>query len=266
MPQPGRSPFQAGGKTVGVNDSTRYAKHLLPSHQDCVQPRNDSAVLVGSVFLAIFGNAVYDIFKNVFGTNTPALIRIAAIALFILVTAVLVVAWVIAQRLSLLPINIPFEVQQKALDRQFKGLILLVSNLEACRTAIQFHQPTLERCWLVCSPETLKQAQYFRSQFRECVDQPIVINDIYDPLKFRNCVHAIYRTRLPKGWQESAVIADYTGMTAHASVGTVLACLGTGRSLQYTPAKIDSQGKIVGSMNPIRILLHREVSKPEGIH
>lgn len=217
--------------------------------------------LVGSVFLAVFGNAVYDIFKNTFGTTTPDLVKIGAIALLILATAVGVVGGVIAQRLSRLPSNIPIEVQQKALDRQYLGLILLVSKPEACETAIRFHWGKLKRCWLICSPQTLEQAQDLYRQFSQvCVDQPIVINDIYNPLAFRACINAIYRTRLPKGWQESDVIADYTGMTAHASVGTVLACVGTARPLQYTPAKVDRQGKIVGSLNPIRIWLHREVT------
>jgi hypothetical protein len=212
--------------------------------------------LVGSVSLAIFGNAVYDIFKNIFGTTTPDLIKIAAIALLILVAAVAIVAWVVAQRLSRLPIDVPFEVQQKKLDRQYKGLILLVSSAEASATAIRFHLPRLERCWLICSPKTLDQAQELCRQFpKVCMDQPIIINDVYDPLKFRNCINAIYHTRLPKGWLESDVIADYTGMTAHASVGTVLACVGRDRPLQYTPAKVDSQGKIVGSLSPIKVTL-----------
>jgi hypothetical protein len=212
--------------------------------------------LIGSVFLAVFGNAVYDIFKNIFGTTTPDLVRIGAIALLILATSVGVVSWVIAQRLSHLSIEIPFEVQQKALDRKYKGLILLVSKSEACETAIRFHQPTLKRCWLICSPQTLEHAQDLCQRFPQvCVDQPIVVNDIYNPLEFRAYINAIYRTRLPKGWQESDVIADYTGMTAHASVGTVLACVGTSRPLQYTPAKVDQHGKIVGSLNPIRVML-----------
>ena len=215
--------------------------------------------LIGSVFLAVFGSAVYDIFKNVFGTTTPDLVKIGAIALLILMAAVGIVGWVISRQLSRLSIDIPFEVQQKALDRQYPGLILLVSKPEACETAIRFHLPVLKRCWLICSPQTLEQAQELCRQFPQvCVDQPMVINDIYNPLEFLDCINAIYRTRLPKGWRESGVIADYTGMTAHASVGTVLACWGTTRPLQYTPAKVDRQGKIVGSLNPIRIWLHQE--------
>lgn len=213
--------------------------------------------LVGSVFLAVFGNVIYDLLKTTVGETIPDLLKIGAIALFILVMAVAIVASVIVRRLARLPIQVPFEIQQKALDRRYKGLILLVSNEEACRTAIQFHQPVLKRCWLICSPKTLDQAEQLQQQFPECLDQPIVINDIYDPVKFCNCVHSIYRTRLPKGWQEADVIADYTGMTVHASVGMVLACVERGRSLQYTPAKFDEQNRPVRSLSPIRIQLNR---------
>jgi CRISPR-associated protein (Cas_Cas02710) len=219
--------------------------------------------LAVSVCLSIFGSAIYDIVKNLFGTTTTDLIHIALVAFLILAAIVALLCWVIAQRLSRLTTNIPIEVRRKALDQKYPGLILLVSKSEACATAIRFHQPTLQRCWLICSPQTLEQAQILCQQFPQvCVDQPIVINDIYDPLEVYARVNDIYRDRLPPGWRESDVIADYTGMTAHASVGTVLACVGTARSLQYTPAKFDQNGKPVGSLNPIRILLQREVSRP----
>lgn len=221
--------------------------------------------LVGSVFLAVFGNAVYDIFKNLLGTTTPALVRIAAIALFILAAAVVMVWWVIAQRLARLPSDIPFEVQQKRLDRKYPGLILLVSQTTACETAIQFHLPDLKRCWLISSQQKLEIAQELCQQFPQiCVDPPILINDVYNPLEVRDRIDEIYRSRLPEGWREAGVIADYTGMTAHASVGVVLACVGTARPLQYTPAKLDAQGKIVGSLPPIRIGLSHEPSKPRN--
>lgn len=217
--------------------------------------------VVGSVSLAVFGSALYDICKNIFGTTTPDLIKIAAIAFLILSGAVVVVWWVIAQRFSRLTVDIPFEVEQKKLDRHYPGLILLVSQLEACEQAIQFHLPELKRCWLITSEQKLEIAQNLCRRFSNiCVDKPILINDVYNPLEFRDRIDEIYRTRLPQGWREAGVIADYTGMTAHASVGMVLACLGKNRPLQYTPAK-NSQGKIVGSFAPIRISLHQEVIK-----
>jgi len=219
--------------------------------------------LIGSICLAVLGSAIYDILKNIFGSTTPSLIRIGAIAFLILCLAVGVVGGVISRRLSRLSVEVPFEVQQKQLTRKYRGLILLVSQPEACTTAIRFHLGNqvgdLERCWLVCSQQKLSIAEDLCRQFPQvCVDKPILVNDIYNPLEFYDRIQEIYTTRLLSGWQESDVIADYTGMTAHASVGTVLACVGTARPLQYTPAKVDAQGKIVGSLNPIRIALRRQ--------
>jgi CRISPR-associated protein (Cas_Cas02710) len=218
--------------------------------------------LIGSICLAVVGNAIYDILKNQFGTTTFDLIRLGAIALLILVLMVVVVCVVISRQLSRLSIEVPFEVRQKQLNRKYRGLILLVSKSEACATAIQFHlgkqEGDLERCWLVCSQQSLQMAQELRQQFpKVCMDNPILINDVYNPLEFYDRIQEIYTTRLPPGWQESDVIADYTGMTAHASVGAVLACVGTVRPLQYTPAQVNEQGRTMGSLAPIRVDLRR---------
>jgi hypothetical protein len=227
-------------------------------------PETIAPFLLSSICLAIFGSAIYDILKNTFGDDTPTLIRLAFISLLILSFAIAIGVWVISQRLAKIPVDIPFEVRQKQLDRQYRGLILLVSQPDTCETAIRFHLPRLNTCWLLCSTKTLELAQQVQQQFPTvCSDPPIVINDIYNPLEFCDRINEIYRHRLPVSWQETDVIADYTGMTAHASVGTVLACIGTDRPLQYTPAKRNTQGKIIGCLDPIRVLLKPEsATKP----
>jgi hypothetical protein len=84
--------------------------------------------------------------------------------------------------------------------------------------------------------------------------EPIIINDVYDLLEFRTPVGKIYRG-LPDGRSESDVISDYVGMTAHGSVGMVLACVASRRPLQYTPARFDEQLKATASLDPIEIVL-----------
>jgi hypothetical protein len=223
--------------------------------------------LVGSICLAVLGNAIYDILKLLVGDDVPALVNLGAIAFLILCFAVGMVYAVLVRRLSRLAIEVPFEVRQKQLIRTYPGLILLVSRHEACETAIRFHlnsqQGQLARCWLICSQKTLEVAQGLRQQFPQvCVDHPIVINDIYNPLEVYDRIREIYTTRLPVGWQESDIIADYTGMTAHASVGMVLACVGTARPLQYTPAQFNDQNQPSGSLSPILIELKRQIQSP----
>lgn len=62
-------------------------------------------------------------------------------------------------------------------------------------------------------------SQAFRIFFNP---EPIVINDIYDPLEFYRQVKRIYQN-LPNNWTKKDIIADFTGMTAQGSVGMALA-------------------------------------------
>ncbi len=149
-----------------------------------------------------------------------------------------------------------------------KGLILMVSPQRndptscpvAATTAVTFHRPTLERCWLLCSGESRSNAEALRAWLRG-LDEPVesddpVPVDPYDPLAVREAVDAIYRA-LPPDWQASDVIADYTGMTAHCSVGMVLACLDGSRRLEYTPQDPQHVGK---SLPPIEIDITWEIA------
>jgi hypothetical protein len=215
---------------------------------------------LGSVFLAVLGNGVYDILKNWLGAETPALIRISLGSLFIFLLSVSIVSRIITQKVSRLKRDHPNIGKRK--PRKYRGLILLVSHTEPCRQAIRFHLPRLQRCWLICSLQTLETAKEIAQEFPLiCQDEPIVINDVYDPIDFRDAVNEIYETKLPTTWRSFDVIADYVGMTAHGSVGMVLACIGTDRPLQYTPARIDkTTQKIIGSLDPIEIILNWNAS------
>jgi hypothetical protein len=211
--------------------------------------------LVGSLFLALLGNATYDILKNTIGTETSALFKIAILALVVFIACVASVTAIITRRVNRLHRDRP--VIHKRQPKKYPGLILLVSQVESCRTAIAYHQPRLQQCWLICSVQSMEKAQEIMREFPQvCIDDPIVVNDIYDPIEFRDVINGIYADRLPVGWKTADVIADYAGMTAHASVGMVLANLMTDRPLQYTPANVDRvTGKIVGSLEPIEITL-----------
>lgn len=221
-------------------------------------PETIAPFLLGSVFLSILGNAIYDLLKGWLGGDTPGLVRIGLGALLLFALSVTIVYYIINQRLNRLQ-RTKLDIGKRS-PQKFNGLILLVSHADPCRTAIRYHLPHLQRCWLICSLQTLDLARQIAREFPlVCQEDPIIINDIYDPLAFRDVVNDIYRDRLPKPWPESAVIADYAGMTAHASVGMVLACIGSDRALQYTPAHIDrSTGKILGSLAPIEVTLSWE--------
>ena len=149
----------------------------------------------------------------------------------------------------------------KQTPHKHKGLILLVSNVIACRTAIEWHLPKLECCWLICSEQTSRNAQELRQEYpQQCSPALVVIDDVNDPIEFQTKINDIYQ-QLPSDWQESDIVADYTGMTAHASVGMALACFNTDRSLQYTPALRNSKGKVIDSVEPIEIVLEPTTAK-----
>lgn len=203
--------------------------------------------LFGSVALGVLSNAVFTVCTNQFGTDTSSLLLIGVGSLLILALAV----WVVTRLVR--PTNEPTSLPGKRAPAKRKGLIVLVSRKPPCEKAIEFHRPVLERVWLICSTQSLPVAQELRSQYPALAGtEPRVINDVNDPLDFCAVVDGIYRT-LPNGWTAEDVIADYVGMTAHGSVGVVLACLNRGRPMQFTPAKYDEKLQPVGPLDPIEI-------------
>lgn len=204
---------------------------------------------LGSVCLAMLGSAVYQMLTNWLGTSTSAALKVALGSLLILIFSVIGFRWVLARAPAPPPL-----LRERPPDKR-RGLILLVSKAEACQKAIRYHQPKLERCWLLCSTKTFEMARTLSHEFPAvCRDEPIVINDVNNPLEFRDRVDAIY-AHLPDGWQEADIIADYAGMTAHASVGIALAYLGSARPLQYTPARFNEEMRPMGSLDPIEIVI-----------
>lgn len=149
-----------------------------------------------------------------------------------------------------------------------KGLILLVSRSEPCEKAIAHHQPILQKVWLLCSAQTLPIAQQIQNANSGLlVNDPLVVNDLSNPIEVKGWIEDIY-ANLPSEWEESDLIADYTGMTAHCSVGVALACLSPTRHLQYTPAVFDENRNPIGSLDPIEVRLDWELTglapKPPG--
>lgn len=213
--------------------------------------------MLGSVFLSIFGSSVYDILKNALGSQTSDLVKIAIGALLIFLLSAGVAYWSISRRIADRDRDSLFLKKKK--PRKYRGLILLVSKIEPCEQAIRYHLPELKRCWLVCSEQSLSTAEELRQKFPQvCQDTPIVIKDVYDPREFCDHIDDIYCKYLPQDWAESDVIADFTGMTAHGSVGMALATLGTNRPLQYTPADKPNSSPMrpLRSLYPIEIILY----------
>lgn len=215
-------------------------------------PRAFFPFLIGSISMAVIGNEVARMLEKLVGETGRDALKITVGAVFVLAFCVgLLHRWL--SRVEPQPVDF----KQRKPDFR-RGLILMVSKPETCRKAIEYHLPILERCWLLCSVQSLEVAEALRNEFRARLEMPapVVVNDVNNPLEFTDRVNEIYGY-LPEGWSDDEVIADYTGMTAHASVGMALACLAPARPLQYTPGRYDAGLKAVSPLDPIEIAIWR---------
>jgi len=209
--------------------------------------------LIGTLAMAVLGNACFQLLLNWLGISTPAVLKIAVGALFVLGIS----AWIVT-RLAFRLRPLPVRMGKQAPDRH-RGLILLVSRQEPCEKAIQWHEQTLSYCRLVCSAETAPVADALIQKLqRKNVDaKRVVVNDVYDPLEVRDEVERIY-AGLPPDLSASEVILDFTGMTTTASVGSVLACLYRDGPMQYTPAWYDKKLEAMQALDPIQIVINNQ--------
>jgi len=214
-------------------------------------PQAFTPFLIGSVALAVLGNAVYQLLTDYVGTESAAVGKIGVGALLVLLSA----AWVISRIVNRLRPASP--LLDKRSPKEHKGLILLVSNEPTTRKAIEWHYKTLECCWLFCSTQSSPIADKLRSELdgHGKKVKTEIINDVFDPLEYKEKIEAIYE-KLPQSWTDSDVILDFTGMTACASVGSVLACLNEQRAIQYTPGQYDTTLKAMQPLNPVEVVLH----------
>jgi hypothetical protein len=211
--------------------------------------------LIGSLCLGIFSNALYDAIKKSIGESIPNFLIIAGSSLFIFSLAAIIFTLRLSHATQAKTDPL---LAKKHTPKKHQGLILLVSNQQPCQVAIEFHLPQLKQCWLICSNRSLPDAQALKGKYGDqvIIDEPIIINDVYNPSEYAAWIDRIYTEMLPKDWQESDIIADFAGMTANGSVGMALLCSNKNRPLQYTPAVIDPKtGRIIGSADPIEINL-----------
>ncbi len=213
-------------------------------------PQTLLTFLIGGIALGVLGNAVYQVLTNWLGTTTITMLGIIVGAGFVLVGVAAMLGH-LAQRFHHDP---PLADKQE--PRYRRGLILLVSNAPTAQRAIAWHHETLEWCWLVCSAQSLPIATQLKDELQAEGKQAtlVLLNDVYDLFECRHKVEAIYQ-QLPTGLAPSDVIVDFTGMTAMASVGSVLACLDEQRALQYTPAVFDEHLRALRPLNPVEVVL-----------
>lgn len=216
-------------------------------------PEAVAPFLLGSLMMAVAGNAFYELLTNLLGTSNKAIIGIGIGALLILGGAVVALKHFAKQFQAT-----PTLIGKRPPDPR-KGLILLVSEEETCRKAIDWHRERLTHCWLFYSTKSKSQdtAERLRQELAGTGvrAEMVFVSDVYDPLEFKQKVEGVYAA-LPEGFVESDVILDFTGMTGCASVGSVIACLDEQRPKQYTPGHYDAKLDAMQPLDPVEIVLH----------
>ena len=209
--------------------------------------------IFGGIALSVAGNAIFTLLTKWLTTSSSALLRISLGAfLFIIFSGWLLRKFLYRRQLASFSIG-------KKMPAQRKGLILLVSNIIPARKAVETHKELLTKCWLICSDTSEKIGKELKNEFEnESTEFEIIIIgdlDVFDPAILKNKVEQIY-ANLPEFFIENDIILDFTGMTAVASVGSVLACVGKNRPMQYIPAPYNQNLKAVQPLEPIEIVLN----------
>jgi len=222
-------------------------------------PRALAPFLLGSLALSILGNAGYQLLTNWFGTGSWAVGGVLIGSVLVL----MLTAWILSRLVNRLR---PFPpLANKRPPEKRKGLILLISSEEIARQAVAWHHDRLKYCWLFfsSSEKSTDAANKLRDEL--IADgkkvEMVFINDVLDPVEYQAKVERIY-SGLPSDCLESDLILDFTGMTACASVGSVLACLNEKRPIQYTPARYDTALKAMQPLDPVEVVLHWGLLRP----
>lgn len=221
-------------------------------------PKSIVLFLVGAVVLAVVGNAAYAGLTNVFGTGTVAQLALAGVTLVLLVAAALLSALVTARPGSVRPLVKP----TRHTPKPRRGLVFLFGRPEVCRQAVAAHGDVLERLWLVCTPQNKADAYAFAGELGGTLSVDFrVVEDANDPLEFYKAVQSVFDAR-PAGWAIDDLIADYVGLTSHASVGMVLACLSIEAPVQYTPGEYDANLRAIRPLPPFEVVLQGRRTPP----
>ncbi len=204
--------------------------------------------LIGSLALAVLGNAAYELLTTTFGATPEFLI-------VLIVGAILVFAFVaqgfrrLLRALDARRAAVRNTVAPDQRAEPHAGLILPVSlNVQAAETAIiAWHQrgSRLRHCWLLVSPEVERNPKYGDLKQRLLEGNTTVhvvsVGDSIqaDQIYARVGAAIAEARRFPDA---SPLIADITGGTKPMTAGTLLACLAADVAVQYWTVPRDERG------------------------
>lgn len=219
------------------------------SPSDLIRPFLDPRVpwlfLVGSLALAVLGNALSELLTNIFGATLPFLIGliVSAIAIFLFVFTRfqrLVRAFNQPKRTAIPP-------EQQAPPHA--GLILPIglNSSGAEESIIRWHLQglNLRHCWLLITPQVETHAK-FGDLKQLLLEQnvrihPILLRDAEQSNQIYDRVCAAIDEARTIG-EAMPLIADITAGTKPMSAGTLLACQDEGIPIHYWSTPRDDRG------------------------
>ena len=164
--------------------------------------------------------------------------------------------------------------------RAARGLVVFASaserGIETAEKAIEYHQPTLRKVWLISSTGGRYQSQPFASKlaarFRadesfagvEIAELELPTPQFEDPEAIRTTIESNVYGDLPADWSPGDVIIDITGGRKTTTAGAFLAALPEGRRLEINePKTMDEEalGKEAG--DPLEIEIDYQVRRIE---
>lgn len=228
-------------------------RRVIDIFQDVTNPGVPLLFLLGTVVLAVFGNAVYDLLVALISPawDLGAILRLAALSAGSLAALAAVVGalwlWYNARRR---PPPVPIAPAQ-ALERAYAGLVVFVSeNPQASeRAAIGHHLRggELRQLWLIVSREAQGKAQGLITWLRaEAGGATVQLTQLAlaDAFEVSAAYEAVVNALETAEGLVDQLIVDITAGTKQMSAGAVLACREYGVPMQYVRAAY-AEGKVV---------------------
>lgn len=194
-------------------------------------PRVPVTFIIGSIVLAILGNAAYALLVLITGEQPQALVAIVIASLLIFVF-IIFGSWAWLRRQPQRTVT----MSEKQRAQPCAGLVLCVSDPQHARAAITFHYSSgiLRACWLITSPESQTRANELAEWARGLglrvtvlpVDDAFASHQSY--LAVKDALHQAQRAN-----DSLPVIVDITGGPKPMTAGAVLACFEYNTPMQY---------------------------------
>jgi hypothetical protein len=149
-----------------------------------------------------------------------------------------------------------------------RGLIVMASNEQVQKEAINYHAPQLQHVWIIVTPEMGAIGQVLEAHVRKLGAEPhwLSLTSEYDVSMCYQLVREVFTVRAPQlRLLSSQIAADMTGGTKPMTAAMVLACADLGADvLEHVPTRF-VRGDPTLPLRPIQVTINvRDVGTNEA--